>query len=114
MIGQAHDTLFKIKRRGDVVVTLGEFGAVVFPKGGGPQIEVPALAVDRVDATGAGDSFAGIFLAFWLHGASLEQAARHAAIGGSLTTTAEGAQGHIASFDELKAAIPADRAVAAR
>ena len=44
-------------------MTLGEFGAVVFPKSGGPQIEVPALPVDRIDATGAGDSFAGIFLA---------------------------------------------------
>jgi sugar/nucleoside kinase (ribokinase family) len=114
MIGQAHDALFKIKRRGDVVVTLGEFGAVVFPKSGGPQIEVPALPVDRVDGTGAGDSFAGIFLAFWLHGASLEQAACHAAIGGSLTTTAEGAQSHIASFEELKAALSVNRTAAAR
>ncbi|TIP14030.1 carbohydrate kinase family protein [Mesorhizobium sp.] len=117
MIQQIRDTLVRVKQRGTVVLTLGEFGAVVFPKTGGPQIEVPALPVDRVDATGAGDSFAGIFLGLWLHEASLEEAARYAAIGGSLTTTAEGAQGHIANFEELQAALtpnrtmPADEAI---
>jgi hypothetical protein len=44
----------------------------------------------------------------------LEQAACHAAIGGSLTTTAEGAQSHIASFEELKAALSVNRTAAAR
>jgi ribokinase len=92
-----------VKARGDVVLTLGEFGAVVFRRGGGPQIEVPALPVERVDATGAGDAFAGVFLSLWLHGASLEEAARHAAVAGSLTTTAEGAQGRVSTFAELNA-----------
>ncbi|TCL71078.1 PfkB family carbohydrate kinase [Rhizobium sp. BK251] len=105
MIQQTHDLLSRVKQRGDVVLTLGEFGAVVFRKGGGPQIEVPALPVERVDATGAGDAFAGVFLSFWLHGASLEDAARHAAIAGSLATTAEGAQGRISTFAELEAAL---------
>ncbi|QKC96563.1 carbohydrate kinase family protein [Mesorhizobium sp. NZP2298] len=104
MIDEVRLMLSRIKPRGTVVLTLGEFGAVVFPAGGGPQIEVPALPVNRVDATGAGDSFAGIFLSLWLHGASLDAAARHAAIGASLTTTVEGAQGYIADFATLKAA----------
>lgn len=103
MIEEARHILSRIKPRGDVVLTLGEFGAVVFRKGGGPQIEVPALPVDRVDATGAGDAFAGVFLSLWLHGASLEDAARHAAIGASLTTTAEGAQACTASAAQLHA-----------
>jgi ribokinase len=113
MIEQARLMLSRIKPRGTVVLTLGEFGAVVFPASGGPQIEVPALPVNRVDATGAGDSFAGIFLSLWLHGASLEDAARYAAIGASLTTTAEGAQGHIADFETLKAAALAGRTMMA-
>lgn len=108
MIQQAHSMFAKVKRRGDVVLTLGEFGAVVFPKGGGAGIEVPALPVDLVDATGAGDAFAGIFLSFWLNGASLEEAARNAAAGGSLVTTAEGAQGQISSFADLAASLAAD------
>ena len=64
---------------------------------------MPALAVDVVDATGAGDTFAGVFLSFWMHGASLGEAARHAAIAASLTTTAEGAQGRISTLDDLAA-----------
>jgi ribokinase len=103
MIQQTHDALSRVKGRGDVVLTLGEFGAVVFRRGGGPQIEVPALPVERVDATGAGDAFAGVFLSLWLHGATLEEAARYAAVAGSLTTTAEGAQGRVSTFEELKA-----------
>jgi ribokinase len=114
MIEQTHAMLSQVKKRGDVVLTLGEFGAVVFRKSGAPQIEVPALPVDRVDATGAGDSFAGIFLSLWLHGAPLEDAARYAAIGGSLTTTVEGAQGYIASFKQLEAASTTERKSAVR
>lgn len=114
MIQQAHSAFAGAKPRGDVVLTLGEFGAVVFRKSGGPQIEVPALPVERVDATGAGDAFVGVFLSFWLHGASLEEAARHAAVAGSLTTTAEGAQGHIATFAELEASLTQERRVAGR
>ncbi len=102
MIEEARRVFSRIKPRGDIVLTLGEFGAVVFRKGSGTQIEVPALPVDRVDATGAGDAFAGVFLSLWLHGASLEDAARHAAIGASLTTTAEGAQGHTANAAQLR------------
>src|SRR5262249_59703 len=114
MIEQAHDAFARAKPRGDVVLTLGEFGAVVFRKSGGPQIEVPALPVERIDATGAGDTFGGVLLRFWLHGAPLEEAARHAAVAGSLTTTAEGAQGHISTFSELKASLEQERRVAVR
>ena len=105
IIQQVRATLSRVPGRGDMVLTLGEFGAVVFAKDGSPPIEVPALSVDLVDATGAGDAFAGVFLSFWLHGASLTEAARHAAVAGSLATTAEGAQGHTAGFAELEAAL---------
>lgn len=114
MIQQTHAALSRVRPRGDVVLTLGEFGAVVFRKGGGSQIEVPALPVERVDATGAGDAFAGAFLSMWLHGASLETAARHAAVAGSLTTTAEGAQGRVSTFAELEAALEPTMQTAAR
>lgn len=107
MIEEAGRIFSRMKKRGNIVLTLGEFGAVVFRKSGRAQIEVPALPVDRVDATGAGDAFAGVFLCLWLHGASLEDAAQHAAIGGSLTTTKEGAQTHIATAAQLRELLPA-------
>lgn len=105
MTTQAHSVLSRIKGRGDVVLTLGEFGAIVFRKSGS-QIQVPALSVDRLDATGAGDAFAGVFLSLWLHGATLSDAARHAAVAGSLATTAFGAQSHTADLAELEGLLP--------
>jgi ribokinase len=114
MIEEARRIFSRVKQRGEVVLTLGEFGAVVFRKGSAPQIEVPALPVTRVDATGAGDAFAGVFLSLWLNGASLEEAACHAAVGASLTTTAEGAQGHTSKASQLRellSAVKTKRAV---
>ncbi|EWY40830.1 carbohydrate kinase [Skermanella stibiiresistens SB22] len=105
LIDQTEAHLRAIGPRADVVLTLGELGAVVFPSDDGPPVFVPALAVEVVDATGAGDTFAGVFLCFWMHGASLGEAARHAAIAASLTTTAEGAQGRISTVDDLRAEI---------
>jgi ribokinase len=103
MIDNLEVWLQGIGPRADVVLTLGDLGAVVFPSDDGAPIFVPALAVDVVDATGAGDTFAGVFLSFWMHGASLGEAARHAAVAASLTTTAEGAQGRISTLDDLRA-----------
>ncbi|EKF59851.1 PfkB domain-containing protein [Agrobacterium albertimagni AOL15] len=112
MIDEAARLIMRVKRRGDVVLTIGEFGAVVFRKSGGPPIEVPALPVSRVDATGAGDAFAGIFLSLWLHGRPLVDAARYAAVGASLTTTAEGAQSRTSTAAELEAFLSAVEAKA--
>ena len=103
MIDNLETWLHAIGPRADVVLTLGDLGAVVFPRDDSAPIFVPALAVEVVDATGAGDTFAGVFLAFWMHGQSLGEAARHAAVAASLTTTAEGAQGRISSLDDLRA-----------
>jgi ribokinase len=105
MLQQVRDMLAGVEKRGTVVLTLGELGAAVFAKDSALVIEVPALAVNMVDATGAGDSFAGVFLSQWLHGASLEKAAQYAAMAASLTTTAEGAQGLVSTFSDLEAAL---------
>ncbi|MGE0240781.1 MAG: PfkB family carbohydrate kinase [Parvibaculaceae bacterium] len=105
LIAAVADRLSRLERRGHLVVTMGPLGAVVFAADGGVPVQVPALPVRVVDATGAGDSFAGVFLAYWMHGAPLMDAARHAAVAGSLTTTVEGAQGLIASHEELEAAL---------
>jgi ribokinase len=105
LVAEIAARLSRLERRGHLVVTLGALGAVVFPADNTAPIEVPALPVKLVDATGAGDSFAGTFLAYWMNGSALEHAARRAAASGSLTTTVEGAQGLIASDDDLSAAL---------
>lgn len=105
--------LAQLKRRGIFVLTLGPLGAVVFPTDGEP-FGVPALPVRPVDATGAGDSFAGAFLAYWLHDAQLATAAGHAAAAASLTVTVEGAQGLTASHEDLLEALGSHRSARPR
>lgn len=53
---------------GHVVLKRGQRGAVI------DGITVPAYPVQAIDSTGAGDVFAGAFLASWTRGNSMEQA----------------------------------------
>jgi ribokinase len=93
--------LSECRERGNVILTLGEQGVLVFRATGGDPIAVPAPAVDVVDTTGAGDTFAGAFLGVWLHGHDAVEAARYATIAASLAVTAEGAQGRLTSAQEI-------------
>lgn len=58
-----------------VAVTCGGAGAIVTSRGSSPRA-VPAPTVEVVDTTGAGDAFAGSFLAAWLAGVDPLVAAR--------------------------------------
>lgn len=63
-----------------VVLTLGSGGALVAQRGT-PPVEVPVPRVDRlVDPTGAGDAFAGAFLAHWVLSRDAVAAARAAVL----------------------------------
>ena len=55
------------------------------------RIRIPAHRVQAVDATGAGDTFAGAFLARTLAGDAPEDAARYANAAAALSTTGYGA-----------------------
>ena len=80
------------KTTGTLLLTLGEEGAAVLEPGSLPRT-IPALPVVPVDTTGAGDCFAGVFLAAWLNGVPAVRAARLAAAGASLSVKVERAQG---------------------
>jgi ribokinase len=99
--------LASIPARGVVVLTLDEHGAAVFEPGAAAPARLPAPATPVVDATGAGDAFAGVFLACWLHGMSPAEAARRAVTAGALAVTAEGAQGRLATSAEIEALLGA-------
>lgn len=68
-----------------VAVKLGPEGALGC-RAEGPLVRVPAMTVEPVDTTGAGDSFNGGFLRAWLDGADVRTCLRSGAVTGALST----------------------------
>ena len=76
-----------------VALTLGAGGAALFLNGV-LAVRLPAPAVPIIDETGAGDAFAGAFLAAWLYQYSPEAATALAIATGSRAVAHLGAQDH--------------------
>ena len=86
-----------------VILKMGEAGAwVATPE---RRTLVPAFPVKAVDATGAGDTFCGSFLARILAGDAVEDAARYASVAAALKCTGYGAVGPIPAAAAVRAAI---------
>lgn len=84
-----------------VAVKLGARGCLLATAGG--ERRYPAFRVETVDSTGAGDCFAGGFLAALLRGGSLEEAARLANAAGALSVSSLGATDGLRSYEETVA-----------
>jgi sugar/nucleoside kinase (ribokinase family) len=74
-----------------LAVTTGRMGGVLFING--EPVQVPALNVDEVDPTGAGDIFAAVFFDALLHEVPPVEAARFAACVASGSVTRVGLNG---------------------
>ncbi|HEX3207737.1 MAG TPA: ribokinase [Geminicoccaceae bacterium] len=72
------------------IVTVGSQGALAV--GPADACRVPALAVETIDTTGAGDAFAGVLAAALDRGLALTEALRHASVAAGLACTRLGAQ----------------------
>ncbi|MEM7422145.1 MAG: sugar kinase [Pseudomonadota bacterium] len=90
-----------------VLVTLGAEGCHLSRDGLASHI-APAAA-DPIDSTGAGDSFAGSFLAWWLELDDPVEAARHAAIVAAGTVSGLGATAPIPRRDDVLAIVAKSR-----
>ncbi len=88
---------------GIVALTLGRDGALIAT----PQERrrVPSIAVDFLDATGAGDCFDGAFLAEYLSTHDPFAAGRYAAVAAALSTRGFGAVAPIPRRAEVEAAL---------
>ncbi|MCM5570309.1 sugar kinase [Burkholderiaceae bacterium FT117] len=86
-----------------VAVKLGARGALV--SDGGTVHEVPAFAVEPVDATGAGDCFGGVTVARLLAGDSLPEAARAGCAAAALSTTGYGAIDPLPGRERIREAL---------
>ena len=84
-----------------VIVTLGKEGALLCRDGRTEQL--PALPVEPVDTTGAGDALNGILAAELSRGADLREALCWALAGASLKTTRAGAQAGLPDRDAIAA-----------
>jgi ribokinase len=91
-VPEAGQLAARVRDRGPraVAVTLGPAGVVLAI--GGRPLHLPAPDVGVVDATGAGDTFAGVLAAGLSRGLDTIAAARRAVVAASLSTTRPGAQ----------------------
>jgi 2-dehydro-3-deoxygluconokinase len=88
-----------------VLLKLGPEGVLLATRNAPPR-RIPGFRVQAVDATGAGDTFAGAFLARHVEGVPPEEAARYACAAAALSTTGYGAVApipHRAAVEELLA-----------
>jgi len=86
-----------------VLLKLGADGVKISQGSGADVIQMASFVVETVDATGAGDCFAGALIARLVAGDALLDAARYANAAAALTTTAYGAIAAIPDRDAVKA-----------
>lgn len=84
-----------------VVLKLGAAGCAICSLSG--EQHVPAFSVQAIDTTGAGDCFAGAFLAALQHGCSMSEAARIANAVGALNVQSIGGTTGLRSWEETLA-----------
>ncbi len=87
-----------------MALTLGRAGALVATASG--RRVIPSIAVDAVDATGAGDCFDGAFLAEWVRSGDPFAAGRYAVVAAALSTTGFGAVAPLPTRAAVLAAMP--------
>ena len=83
-----------------VIVTLGKRGALIVTGDGATHI--PALSIDAVDVTGAGDSFNAALAVFLGEGLSIEEAVRQAVVSGAYTAMRLGVIGGLPTRAEVE------------
>ncbi len=84
-----------------VVVKDGPGGAYAC-QGGGPIVHEPALALDPLDTTGAGDCFNAGFLRAWLDDLPLQECLRWGNVVGGLSTLGMGGTGRVVGLEEVQ------------
>ncbi|MBI3648258.1 MAG: ribokinase [Actinobacteria bacterium] len=86
-----------------VIETRGERGARIHA--GGSTQDVPSLAVEPVDTTGAGDCFNGVLAAGLLEGLPLHEAVERAVVAAALSVTKHGAREGMPGRAEIDGAV---------
>ncbi len=85
-----------------VLVTLGERGVLACDQGAGAPLYVPAVQVEAVDTTAAGDSFNAALAVALVEGTALGAAVGFACAAAAITCTRRGAQTSLPARDEVE------------
>lgn len=85
----------------DIVIKLGEAGCAIFSDA--ESLRIPAFEVEVVDTTGAGDCFAGAFLATLYRGMNYADAARTANAVGAMVAEKLGAVTGVRNWEDTTA-----------
>ncbi len=86
-----------------VIVTLGSRGVMAI--GEDREIYIPAIKVDPVDTTGAGDVFNGALTVKLSQGEPIERAIKYAVVCAGISVTRKGAQSSIPTSEEVESFI---------
>ncbi|WP_200889540.1 PfkB family carbohydrate kinase [Cohnella kolymensis] len=87
-----------------LIITLGKNGSVLFDAAS--HVHVPALEVEAIETTGAGDSYIGAFACQLLEGKEPAEAAGYATRAAAITVTKIGGQPAMPSSTELETTVP--------
>lgn len=93
------NTMQRLYPKSCTVLTLGKAGVIY--SNAELRIRIPALEVEAVDTTGAGDTFIGYFLAERVKGSSVQTCLEMGVKASALCVTRQGAADSIPSLDEL-------------
>lgn len=88
----------------EAVITLGSEGAL-YGSRAGERIRVPAVRVQAVDTTAAGDTFAGAFAVARSEGRAAEEALRFASVAAALSVQRAGASTSMPTRAEIDASL---------
>ena len=83
------------------IVTMGKLGAVYYDEQVKAAVHQPAIPIDVVDTTAAGDSFSGALAVALTEGMAVDQAVDFASRAAALTTGRKGAQPSLPHRHEL-------------
>jgi len=98
----AAEKMLSTMKHGDLIVKVGRRGVIGFQKDTSDPKHVPAISVEAVDTTGAGDAFDAGFLFAYLNKMSMQDCLMYGVICGGLTTTIPGGTEGFPSDKEIE------------
>lgn len=65
------------------------------------EVHVPAIKVNAIDTSGAGDAFIGCFSHYYVHTGDIEEALKKASLFAALSVTGKGTQSSYPSIEQF-------------